>query len=96
MTAATHRPFTGRHMSYIMLGFFAVVFTANMTMVYFAKASWTGLVVANSYVASQSFNSDTARLKAFRDMGIEPALTFDKGELRVKFVAQSGATPNVI
>ncbi len=57
------RPFTGRHMLSIMLTFFAIVFTANMTLVYYANHSWTGLVVQNSYVASQEFNATTQRLE---------------------------------
>ena len=58
------RQFTGKHMLAIMLGFFAVVLAANMTMVYFARHSWTGLVVENSYVASQQFNAKMAETRA--------------------------------
>jgi nitrogen fixation protein FixH len=52
------RPFTGRHMAIIIISFFAVIIAVNLTMAYFARSSWTGLVVKNSYVASQSFNRD--------------------------------------
>jgi nitrogen fixation protein FixH len=65
MRASRQSEFTGRHMLIIMLGFFAVVLAANLTMVYFARQSWTGLVVRNSYVASQEFNEKTdAQIKA--------------------------------
>jgi nitrogen fixation protein FixH len=65
MRASQQAEFTGRHMLLIMLGFFAVVLVANLTMVYFARQSWTGLVVRNSYVASQEFNEKTdAQIKA--------------------------------
>ncbi len=61
--------FTGRHMAMVLAAFFGVIFAANFTMVYFAKKSWTGLVVQNSYVASQQFNETTAKLeKAAKDI----------------------------
>ena len=56
----TMREFTGKHMLAIMIAFFGVVFAVNFTMVYFSRHSWTGLVVENSYVASQEFNEKTA------------------------------------
>jgi nitrogen fixation protein FixH len=63
MMQQTSHLFTGRHMLMIMLAFFGVIIAANMTMVYYATQSWTGLVVKNSYVASQEFNETTARLE---------------------------------
>lgn len=56
--------FTGRHMFLAMLGFFGVIITVNVTMAVFARTSWTGLVVANSYVASQEFNAKMAETRA--------------------------------
>jgi nitrogen fixation protein FixH len=53
------RTFTGWHMAVITISFFAVIIAVNLTLAVFASTSWTGLVVANSYVASQSFNRDT-------------------------------------
>lgn len=50
------RPFTGRHMAAILIGFFAVVISVNVTMARLASATFGGVVVENSYVASQHFN----------------------------------------
>jgi nitrogen fixation protein FixH len=50
------RPFTGRHMAAIMIGFFAVVIAVNVTMARMAIGTFGGVVVENSYVASQHFN----------------------------------------
>jgi nitrogen fixation protein FixH len=50
------RTFTGRHMAAILVTFFGVVIAVNFTMAYLASASFGGLVVENSYVASQKFN----------------------------------------
>jgi nitrogen fixation protein FixH len=47
--------FTGRHMLLLTLGFFGVIFSVNIGMAVVASTSWTGLVVQNSYVASQEF-----------------------------------------
>lgn len=50
------RRFTGRHMAAIMVGFFAVVIAVNLFMARQASATFGGVVVDNSYVASQHFN----------------------------------------
>ncbi len=49
--------FTGTHMAIIMVAFFGVIIAVNLTMATLASRSWTGLVVKNSYVESQRFNS---------------------------------------
>lgn len=49
-------PFTGRHMAAIMVAFFGVVIAVNFTMAHFATSTFSGVVVENSYVASQHFN----------------------------------------
>ena len=52
--------FTGRHMWLLAIAFFGVIIGVNVTMAVVASTSWTGLVVPNSYVASQEF--ETKRL----------------------------------
>lgn len=56
--------FTGLHMLLTMLVFFGIVIAVNLTMAVFASTSWTGFVVANSYVASQEFNEKMALTRA--------------------------------
>ncbi len=63
------RPFTGKHMLAIMVSFFAVIIGVNLLMAYFANATWSGLVVANGYVASQSFDEDLAKSRAQAALG---------------------------
>ncbi len=75
--------FTGYHMVASMVAFFGVIMIANFTMAWFASSSWSGLVVKNSYVASQNFNE---RLKAARVQdarGWEEAFSY--GERQVEF-----------
>lgn len=50
------RPFTGWHMVAIMIGFFGLIVAVNVTMARFAVSSFGGVVVDNSYVASQRYN----------------------------------------
>lgn len=48
--------FTGWHFTAIMAGFFAVVVGVNVYMANQASSTFGGVVVDNSYVASQHFN----------------------------------------
>jgi nitrogen fixation protein FixH len=57
MTEQSRRkPFTGWHMTMILIAFFAVVMAVNFTMAKLASSSFGGTVVDNSYVASQNYN----------------------------------------
>jgi nitrogen fixation protein FixH len=88
MSAATEKRFTGRHMLAIMIGFFTVVFAANMTMVYFARHSWSGLVVRNSYVASQEFNAKTAAMTKAAEITVH--IEARKSELKLSLADKNG------
>ena len=50
------RPFTGRHIAAILVAFFGVVIAVNLVMAHFASSTFGGVVVENSYVASQEYN----------------------------------------
>jgi nitrogen fixation protein FixH len=63
MTQTVARRFTGRHMLLIMVSFFGVVTAVNFYMAYSATHSFAGLVVENSYVASQHFNEKLASVQ---------------------------------
>ena len=60
------RPLTGKHVLVMMVAFFGVIIAVNVTMAMMAKGTWTGLVVKNSYVASQQFNASLERATAQR------------------------------
>lgn len=87
--AASSKEFTGRHMLAIMLAFFGVVFVANFTMAYFAFSSWTGLVVKNSYVASQQFNETTAKLEKSA-MGVAAIINYTDSQLKIALTDTAG------
>ncbi len=72
----TTNGFTGWHMLGIMFAFFGVIIAVNMTMAYKAVSSWSGLVVKNTYVASQEFNdkAETGKEQAALGWQSQPAL----------------------
>lgn len=51
------RTFTGRRMAAILVAFFGTVVAVNFTMAGYASSTFGGIVVENSYVASQEFNA---------------------------------------
>jgi nitrogen fixation protein FixH len=91
-TALT-RHFTGWHMLMIMTAFFGVVFVVNGVLVFSAMHSWTGLVVENSYVASQTFDADTERL-AFARKDLRHQLHYQDGQLKLDLKTVDGAPAN--
>lgn len=56
MRAFTTGPFTGKHITVIIVAFFAVVVGVNVIMARAAIRTFGGVVVDNSYVASQNYN----------------------------------------
>ncbi|MER9662633.1 FixH family protein [Mesorhizobium sp. M0159] len=81
-TTRKSREFTGRHMLAIILAFFGVVIAVNLTMATLANTSWTGLVVENTYVASQQFNRKAEEGRAQAALGWTGKLTIAWGEVR--------------
>lgn len=61
---AAGRPFTGRHMLLSMIAFFGVIIAVNILLMVMALTTDNGLVVKNSYVASQDFNRKLADARA--------------------------------
>ena len=77
------RTFTGWHMAAITISFFAVIIAVNLTLAVFASTSWTGLVVANSYVASQSFNRDAEIARQQQALGWQMNLTVNRSLAKI-------------
>ena len=75
----TQGGFTGRHMLAIMVAFFGVIIAVNVTMAVAARTSWTGLVVKNSYVASQEFNDKAREARAQAALGWTATLAVSDG-----------------
>ena len=70
------RQFTGRHMAAILVGFFAVVIAVNLLMARFAVSTFGGIVVENTYVASQEFNGWLEDAREQRALGWDAVTTW--------------------
>ena len=87
----TGRRFTGLHMLFgVVCGFFAVVIAANAALAYYAMGSWSGLVVENSYVASQNYNAVLAEARAQRALGWKSKLEASPSSLVFTVSDKSG------
>lgn len=84
------RPFTGRHMTFIMIAFFGTVFAVNFTMARLAIGSFGGTVVENSYVASQEFNGWLQDARAQKALGWATKVSLDAD----RHIAIAVATPS--
>ena len=82
--------FTGWHMLAIMVLFFGTIITVNLIMAWNASHSWSGLVVPNTYVASQQFNGKVAEARALAASGIEGSLTIESGRIAYRVVDAKG------
>ncbi|MER9302960.1 FixH family protein [Mesorhizobium sp. M0496] len=89
-TMRKSREFTGRHMLATILAFFGVVIAVNLTMATLANTSWTGLVVENTYVASQEFNKKAEAGRAQAALGWTGQLTIASGEVRYSLTDAAG------
>jgi len=77
--ASSAGPFTGRHFTLIMIGLFGVVIAVNFLMAGLASSTFGGVVVDNSYVASQRFNGwlGQARVQAGLGWGAKASRAAD-------------------
>ena len=93
MSTRSDRPreFTGWHMLFLMVAFFAVIIAVNVTMAVFANSSWSGLVVKNSYVASQHFNERAAEGRARAALGWNAVLTIADDHFSWRLTDASGS-----
>jgi nitrogen fixation protein FixH len=82
--------FTGKHMLLIMLAFFGIVVAVNVLMAVAASSTWTGLVVANSYVASQEFQAREDAARVQRELGWRPALRVLAGRIQLTIIDSAG------
>ncbi len=90
-TAPQKGEFTGKHMLLIIVAFFTVIIAVNAVMATVAIGSWTGLVVENSYVASQQYNDKLAVAHARSALGWQGGMDYENGELVFTLVDADGA-----
>ena len=84
------RKFTGWHMLAIMIAFFGTIIAVNIAMATIASRTWTGLVVENSYVASQAFNTHLAAARKQQHRKFAGSIDYRHGGLELKLLDQAG------
>lgn len=84
------KPFTGWHMTAILVAFFAVVMTVNFTMARLAMSTFGGKVVENSYVASQHYNEWLQKAEAQDRLGWNRDVRVDGARHVILSVAKDG------
>ncbi|WP_097104819.1 FixH family protein [Hoeflea halophila] len=84
------KEFTGKHMLGTMVVFFGVIITVNLIMARFAVTTWSGLVVPNTYIASQQFNSKAAESRAIAALGYRVDLETSADAVSILFTDADG------
>lgn len=85
--SGTGRPLTGRIVLAIAVGAFGIIIAVNLLLAWLAVDTFSGVVVRNSYVASQTFDRDR---KAQEALGWNLVLAHEDDMLRIEFVDADG------
>ncbi len=89
-TMATEKQLTGGHVLAMLIAFFGVIIGVNLLMAWFANTTWSGLVVANGYVASQSYDKDLAKARAQEALGWKVGFDASEDRIRLTFEDKAG------
>ncbi|WP_170130510.1 FixH family protein [Afifella marina] len=84
-------PLNGWHFFGIISLFFVTIIIVNFTMAFFATSTFPGLVVENSYVASQNYNKWLEASRAQDARGWDAKFDTSDGILTVDLRDKSGA-----
>lgn len=87
MNPTNKQEFTGWHMLVITMAFFGVIIGVNAFMAFSSARTWTGLVVTNSYVASQEFQVKADAAAAQNAAGWTMDIGYENGQLVVWLLA---------
>jgi nitrogen fixation protein FixH len=92
MTTGMNRPgeLTGRHVALALVLFFTVIIAVNFTLAWFSARSWTGLVVPNSYVASQNYNARLEKARKQKARGWHQKVDYADGWLNLELLDREG------
>lgn len=88
----TGKELTGRKVLFIFVGAFAIIIGVNLFMAYSAVGTFPGLVVKNSYVASQTFDAER---KAQEALGWEAEAALEGGYLTLTLTGPDGLPARV-
>jgi nitrogen fixation protein FixH len=78
----------------VVCSFFGVVIAVNVALAVFASQSWTGLVVRNTFVASQEYNSLLDEARRQDALGWQERFAYRSGHITFS-LADAGGRPLV-
>lgn len=90
MSTTKSPEFTGKHMLLVICAFFGVIISVNVFMAVSSARTWTGLVVNNSYVASQEFQVKADAAHAQNAAGWTMDMRYEDGDLVVWLLDPTG------
>ncbi|MDP6952494.1 MAG: FixH family protein [Alphaproteobacteria bacterium] len=73
---------TGRHVAWVLAGFFGLIVAANAVLVVTSLDSWPGLGAKNAYVAGLAYNRQLEAAEAQRARGWSVNLSLEESEQR--------------
>lgn len=86
----TKGEFTGRHMLLTCCAFFGVIISVNVFMAVSSSTSWTGLVVQNTYVASQEYEDKRIAHEKQVAAGWQASFSYTPGVAKLTVVDGAG------
>ncbi|MGI9481633.1 MAG: FixH family protein [Hyphomicrobiales bacterium] len=90
MISSKPKEFTGKHMIALVCAFFGTIIAVNLVLAYFAIGTWTGLVVPNSYVASQEYNAKLEDGRRMKELGWTANLKATAKSIELELFGKSG------
>lgn len=91
-----NRSFTGRHMALILVAGFGVVIAVNLVMARLAVSTFGGVVVENSYVASQNFNRWLDQAERSKALGWTAQVVRSEGDRVLVTFAKADPAPQTL
>jgi len=82
--------FTGWHMWGLAIAFFGVIIGVNVFLAVASARSWTGMVVEDSYIAGQQFETERKAHEAQVRAGWTPTFEYISGTARLRVVDGAG------
>lgn len=82
--------FTGWHMWALAIAFFGVIIGVNIWLAVVSATSWTGMVVEDSYIAGQQFETQRKAHDAQAKAGWNPTFLYVPGTARLVVVDGGG------
>lgn len=89
-TSTPRRILRGAWPLWILAAFFAVIFTANIALVYMANTSWTGLSTEDAYEKGRLYNQKIATGDRQRQLGWQGRAQLQGGRLELVLTTKTG------